>query len=44
LKNIETATETLTLRLVELAAELKDTKRLVVIAAIALSIIIYLEH
>jgi hypothetical protein len=44
LKTIEIATETLRLRLTELAAELKDTKRLVVIAAIALAIIIYLEH
>jgi hypothetical protein len=45
LQTIETATETLRLRLVELAAELKDTKRLVLIAAIALAIItIYFKH
>jgi hypothetical protein len=44
-QTIETATETMRLRLAELADELKDTKRLVLIAAIVLAIIlIYFKH
>jgi hypothetical protein len=44
LEAIETTAETLRLRLSELASELKHTKRILLIAAIALAILIFFRH
>ena len=44
LANIDTAVETLQLRLVEISGQLKDTRRLVLIVGVALAIVLWFKH